>query len=623
MIKKKLFAAILLFINICVLYSACNSKKNKLPASYDPFPKVKGKNEYIFPSMFMSCYDRNIRFTINYNYYSGGEKDPSKYSLFCGSGSPFAMGKCQYSKSYKNPETQEVTQCIVLDPPAKEQINFKKCDGKDEDKEALLKYFFPNNHPCVIYYDPNFCELNRKAAFVYKDSAFFDSSFSTNLGIDSETKVRGIPAIFIGFNSKTYTPKEKTFAYSEPDVKSQKKYDPHLNWKDFTDKKVKVLKKERNYPFYHGIELRFSAKTKEKYKVNDKEDYWYYFTYSNKPYWIFGADLEDWDYDKKDTYASYIIEHGIKEGFIETKEVDLLKYPKEIQALDIGEEGASVIYYNENYLAYAYPYVGFYAEYDRSAMKVEEDGYVKFTYGPEENQKYLFILGDQISQFFSNFKNDGKIQYSDEDDIAVFGQSGYHDYYFEDISASSYFTETLGGRKIEYKAENLARCFEVGCRCHPYWWNYSHIPWVEGAEGNGIGESITITFKQDMVGMSVLNGYTELNKLKLFKENSRLKEVLLEDLVNGESWTVSFEDMVYFNFIKFPKATKKVKMTIQSVYEGSKYQDTCVSAIIPCKNISDDEEYKKYIYENFKSVIVNCDEVSPQELLTKSPYGEL
>ena len=183
-------------------------------------------------------------------------------------------------------------------------------------------------------------------------------------------------------------------------------------------------------------------------------------------------------------------------------------------------------------------------------------------------------------------------------------------------------SETLGGRNITYSPKNLGRCFEVGCTCHPYWWNYKHIPWVEGAEGNGIGESVTVEFTQEMNGMSVLNGYVTLDKLKLYKENSRLKQVLIEDLVNGDSWNVNFDDYVYFNYIAFPKATTKVRMTIKSVYAGTKYADTCVSAIIPCKaspymSEEDQKEYDDYVYENFKYNIKTGTELTPEQLLER------
>ena len=64
-------------------------------------------------------------------------------------------------------------------------------------------------------------------------------------------------------------------------------------------------------------------------------------------------------------------------------------------------------------------------------------------------------------------------------------------------------------------------------------------------------------------------------------------------------------------------------MTIKSVYEGTKYSDTCVSAIIPCKTtptLMDDEELKEYrerIFTNLKEVVRDCDEISPEELVKR------
>ncbi|MBP5452225.1 MAG: hypothetical protein J6Y16_08320 [Treponema sp.] len=573
-----------------------------------------------FSSINWNSNDGKISFTI-----ADGWKDKSGmtavYELWCGDGRFFAGGLFRYSDGGTDSQGNTYPRCLILEPYDDNKTDFSASNGPDQDKQAMLDYMFPNKERCIIEFDPNYLNYSNKGAFLYKDSAFYDSSFTLDLTSGSETIIEGYPAVYLG--NKSYTAKDKTTVHTEPDISSTKIPVKTINWSRHADEqKVEKLYEDNTsiFDWYRGLELCVTGRTSEKANVNGVEDYWYYIYYSNGHYWVFGGDIEPWDDSKNKEYDAALIEHGIKDGLIKLNYVDYSKLPKDMTYIGIGEEGESAIYYNDNEIYYVLPYMGVYAKYDRSRMTTDKDGFMKFKYGAKENESFLFIQGTQINQFFTNFQNDGRLSYRDEEEDDL---QRYHSYYFKNISASSSFSETLSGRKVEYSPENLEKCFEVGCKCHPYWWNYSHIPWVEGAEGNGIGESITVEFTDNMVGMSVLNGYTDINKLKLYKENARLKEVVIDDLENGDSWTVRFEDRVYFNYISFPKKTKKIKMTIKSVYEGTKYSDTCVSAIIPCKTtptLMDDEELKEYrerIFTNLKEVVRDCDEISPEELVKR------
>ncbi|MGI5173057.1 hypothetical protein H0R92_05565 [Treponema sp. OMZ 840] len=252
----------------------------------------------------------------------------------------------------------------------------------------------------------------------------------------------------------------------------------------------------------------------------------------------------------------------------------------------LGEEDESILYYNDNELYFVLPYLKEYVKLDRRMLAVDNDGFLKFTY---KNKKLLIIDGEKKQQFFSSFQHDGENTYSDDED-------GFHNYNLKNIQASSSFSEIIKGKKINYTPDNLFKCFYIGCKCHPYWWNSSHIPWVEGAPGNGIGESVTIEFKTRIHGISILNGYTDINNMKLYKENSRAKRLKIEDLDNGTEFFADFEDKVYFNFIDFPQSTQRIKITIAEVYKGTKYTDTCISAIIEEEGEKTEESFDRNAY---------------------------
>lgn len=268
--------------------------------------------------------------------------------------------------------------------------------------------------------------------------------------------------------------------------------------------------------------------------------------------------------------------------------ISLNIFAESTKSIYFGEEGESILYYTPEELYFALPYVGEYAKLDKSLLAVDKDGFLKFKC---KEKTFLIIDGDFITQYFTDFQNDGENRYSE-------GEGDFHNYNIKDISASSYFSETIKGRKISYTSDNLYKCFYVGCKCHPYWWNDTHIPWVEGAKGNGIGESITIEYKVPVTGISILNGYVDINNMKLYKENSRLKEIEIVNLETGKKKNISFEDKVYFNYITFDEPLTKIKIIIKDVYKGSKYTDTCVSAIIDhTRNISN-EYFEKWLNEN-------------------------
>ena len=105
--------------------------------------------------------------------------------------------------------------------------------------------------------------------------------------------------------------------------------------------------------------------------------------------------------------------------------------------------------------------------------------------------------------------------------------------------------------------------------------------WVEGASGHGLGEWIQVEFSGEATEMPIskiglISGYAKGDR---FKQNNRVKKALLV-FSNGKRITLDLKDtpqMQYFTFE--PVLTEKVRLIIESVYPGTKWDDTCISEI--------------------------------------------
>jgi len=113
--------------------------------------------------------------------------------------------------------------------------------------------------------------------------------------------------------------------------------------------------------------------------------------------------------------------------------------------------------------------------------------------------------------------------------------------------------------------------------------------WAEGVEGQGLGEFMEFRFSKDsdrgtvpFRGLLIKNGYTK--SADLWAKNSRVKEFELS--LNGKSkGVIRLADTSESQSVSFAPLSlgngDVVRLTVRSVYPGSKYQDTCVSEILP------------------------------------------
>lgn len=109
--------------------------------------------------------------------------------------------------------------------------------------------------------------------------------------------------------------------------------------------------------------------------------------------------------------------------------------------------------------------------------------------------------------------------------------------------------------------------------------------WVEGMDGYGIGEKITISCDKDfeLGALLIYNGYQK--RTELWNKNSQVKSMNLyldDEFVDvitlekvdgfGQSQRINFEEYLGRNI-------NSITLEITEVYEGTDYSDTCISEI--------------------------------------------
>lgn len=104
--------------------------------------------------------------------------------------------------------------------------------------------------------------------------------------------------------------------------------------------------------------------------------------------------------------------------------------------------------------------------------------------------------------------------------------------------------------------------------------------WVEGLDGDGIGESITFEFDgvYSVSGLSINAGYQKSEQL--YNQNGR-PAVLTATFSDGTQQTLQLQDINGTQRITFstPVETQRVTLSIGAVYSGTDYADTVISEL--------------------------------------------
>ena len=110
-------------------------------------------------------------------------------------------------------------------------------------------------------------------------------------------------------------------------------------------------------------------------------------------------------------------------------------------------------------------------------------------------------------------------------------------------------------------------------------------PWVEGVEGDGIGESITLNVKRPLplYGILIQPGYYDYGNKEPWLKNNRV--AALEITLNDErTFTETIPDEIFqrpylIRVGDYTKPVNKIKMVIKGVHRGTQFRDTCISLV--------------------------------------------
>lgn len=110
--------------------------------------------------------------------------------------------------------------------------------------------------------------------------------------------------------------------------------------------------------------------------------------------------------------------------------------------------------------------------------------------------------------------------------------------------------------------------------------NRMNTAWVEGVKGDGIGETLLLSFfsPTDVNEILLANGYNK--NRDIYRKNGRVREFNVRSSTGFEQ-VVKLKDTGEWQVLNLPPLGKVtwVSLSISNVYRGSKYRDTAVSEL--------------------------------------------
>jgi hypothetical protein len=176
--------------------------------------------------------------------------------------------------------------------------------------------------------------------------------------------------------------------------------------------------------------------------------------------------------------------------------------------------------------------------------------------------------------------------------------------FIRSIDSDSFFVENIDFKQIGYEASNLISNFFYTEKPKFLYMNSEITPWVEGSQGNGVGESLSISFYEEQEGFMILNGFFNRQNLRLYLENNRVKEfrITYPDGTISEHLIV---DSLGFHNIFFTQAAQDIVITITSIYEGTRFNDTAISGLLPLQRDLTKTSLKTYenkLLDEFRAI---------------------
>lgn len=223
-------------------------------------------------------------------------------------------------------------------------------------------------------------------------------------------------------------------------------------------------------------------------------------------------------------------------------------------------------------------------ELDRSRFFLGEDKFYHFI-NKGDVEEIAFFANNSHVQFFSlEYVEDESTESFLEWERSFRKTVQENDMYFSfrDFGAKYSASSELKEKTTKYVAENLATFFlPPADKGSSSTWDTEHKPWVEGAKGYGINQYIKLKTTTPFSSLSIVNGYVDFYRRDLYKKNSRVKTFRVKDLDNKLEYDISLKDEVVGQRIELEKPTSNIILYIKEVYKGDKWDDTCVSSLVP------------------------------------------
>lgn len=163
----------------------------------------------------------------------------------------------------------------------------------------------------------------------------------------------------------------------------------------------------------------------------------------------------------------------------------------------------------------------------------EQTGFITFSY----NHKLITFIPSKArkSSIFLEKKNNQISSCTFSQEYLHLQKTSYPDtgmeYYFEikNISVSSYLTERTKNGIWKYDGQDIERFPILHAKdLDENYFENIPMPWVEGKEDDGIGEWISFnTHRLGVRTLYIVNGFVDIRRPHLFKENNRVKNATL------------------------------------------------------------------------------------------------
>ncbi|SHI05751.1 NADase-type glycan-binding domain-containing protein [Clostridium grantii] len=212
--------------------------------------------------------------------------------------------------------------------------------------------------------------------------------------------------------------------------------------------------------------------------------------------------------------------------------------------------------------------IGYYGPF---ITAISPDGSVKWTRDYEEIY-WPYELDVRDTKIYIKYAQSNSDTSSKYGGVAVLSKDG--DLISKELTNKKPFNNTLSSSTLNDQSNNSYVSNNVID-------DKDETAWVEGVEGDGIGEYVELRADtpQEINVIEIRNGYKK--SYESAENNNRVKKIQIE---LSEGITIVKELNSYVNELDYiildeVVKTDHVKFTILEVYDGQKYEDTCISGI--------------------------------------------